>query len=171
MTSPAPTRGLLRHHDLVTFAGFVAGSAALGLIVAIFSYEVFMRYALAAPTTWSSDAVSFLLLISVFLVSPWLAREGGHVAVTLLPDMLPKRPSQLLLRAGYLAGAVVCFWAGYISIGEVALLFDRGTMTLSSFRVPKWILTALITYGLINTGLYFLRLVFAGPARSGDAHA
>lgn len=151
-------------HDALSFAGFVGGAAALGLIVVIYAYEVTMRYFFVAPTMWASDFVSFLLLISVFLAMPWLTKEGGHVAVTLLPDLLPARLGKALLRLGFLAGAVACLWASWISLQENVVLFDRGTVTLTVVRVPKWMLTAFITYGLFNSGLYFMRAVFAREA-------
>lgn len=158
---------LLRGHDYISRAGFVVGASFLGLIVAVFTYEVLLRYFFGAPTRWASDIVSFMLLASVFLVSPWLARGGGHVAVTLLPDMLPRTRASWVYRAGYLIGAAVCVWAGTIGLGELITLAQRGTMTLSSFPIPKWVLTLFICYGLINTGLYFLRLSLAPSDATG----
>ena len=82
--------------------------------------------------------------------------------------MLPSRASRVLRASGYLVGVVVCWWAGVIALGEVGTLYARGTLTLTSFRIPKWILTALIAYGLLNTGLYFMRLAATGiPVRDG----
>ncbi len=154
---------IARLHDAVSFAGFACGGAALALIVMIYVYEVMMRYFFLAPTMWASDSVTFLLLLSVFLVMPWLTREGGHVAVTLVPDMLPEKAGRLLLRTGFLAGSVACFWSGWISLQENLALFERGTATLSTVRIPKWTLGAFITYGLVNSGIYFLVAGLRGP--------
>lgn len=145
-----------RFHDAISRAAFACGAAALALIVVIYAYEITMRYFFVAPTMWASDFVTFLLLLSVFLVMPWLTKEGGHVAVTLVPDMLPPRVGALLLRLGFLAGAVACFWSGWISLQENLVLYERGTATLTTIRIPKWTLAVFITYGLINSGLYFL---------------
>ncbi|MDV7202345.1 TRAP transporter small permease [Roseovarius sp. 10] len=172
MTTDSPG-GLLPRlasaHDAISFAGFMLGAGAIGLIVAIYAYEVTMRYFFVAPTMWASDFVSFLLLFSVFLVMPWLTREGGHVAVTLLPDMLPERLGSLLLRLGWIAGSAACLWAAWISLQENIVLFERGTATLTVVRFPKWALTAVITYGLLNSGLYFARLaIFPAAEVQGD---
>lgn len=177
MTTPSPARLISRlgsAHDAVSFAGFVLGAGAIGLIVVIYAYEVTMRYFFVAPTMWASDFVSFLLLFSVFLVMPWLTREGGHMAVTLLPDMLPERLGALFLRLGWIAGAAACLWAAWISFQENIVLFERGTATLTVVRLPKWALTAVITYGLLNSGLYFARLAVAGATGTqgdGGRHA
>ncbi|MDZ4065836.1 MAG: TRAP transporter small permease [Tabrizicola sp.] len=157
---------LLAFHDGVSKAAWYAASGALGLVVAIFSYEVTSRYLLAAPTRWASDVVSFLLLATVFLAAPWLARTQGHVAVTILPDLLPPGAQRALVAAGYLIGAVVCFWAAWMCVSETALLQRRNTMTLTSLRIPKWWLLAVMTYGLLDCGLQFIRAASARLAGS-----
>lgn len=167
-------RRVLRIHDAISLAGFAGGAVALGLIVVIYAYEVTVRYFFISPTMWASDFVSFLLLISVFLVIPWLSREGGHVAVTLLPDMMPARWADRFLRVGFLVAAIVCLWSAWISVQETQRLIERGTTTLTTVRIPKWTLIAFVTYGLANAGLYFLRVAAMPTARlqTGDtSHA
>jgi C4-dicarboxylate transporter DctQ subunit len=165
-------RWLFGVQDFVSRVVAWGAAVALGLIVVIFAYEVSMRYLLAAPTYWANDFVSFLLLISVFLYLPWLTREGGNIAVTIVPDILPERIGKALLRLGLLAGAVVCLWAMHISIQETGRLLQRNTMTLTTVRLPKWVFLALITYGLGNSGLYFLRLALVPDAqKAGNVHA
>ncbi len=151
---------LLKMHDALSKAAFVLASSALAVIVASFAYEVVMRYFFNAPTRWASDLVSFLLLSSVFLAMPWLTREGGHVSITLLPDKLPTKWSRRVVSASFILAAIVCFWASWIIAGEVQILFERGTVTLSAIPAPKWWFTALILFGFINSVFYFLRLAF-----------
>lgn len=150
--------GVLRWHDLVSRTSYQLGIFALSLIVVIYTYEVVSRYLFGSPTRWASDFVSFLLLITVFLVLPWLTRAGGNVAVTVINDQLPERGRQFMLRAGYLVGAVACLCLGYIVFLETLTLYNRGSRTLSTVSIPRWVLFALISYGLFNSGLYFLRL-------------
>jgi TRAP-type C4-dicarboxylate transport system permease small subunit len=148
---------ILRVHDIISRTAWQVAALSLGLVVVIFAYEVTMRYVFSAPTRWASDVVSFMLLVTVFLSAPWLARQRGHVAVTILPEMLPPRAERIVVVAGFVAAAIVCFWAAWLCIGETAFLRSRGTMTLTSFRIPKWWLLAVISYGLLDCGLQFLR--------------
>ncbi len=157
-----------RVHDWIVTASYWLGSAALGLIVAIFSYEVVMRYFFAAPTKWGSDAVSFLLLISVFLVIPHVTRIGGNVSVPIFLDMMQTRPADLLRRFGLALGAGVSLWTSYVFWGETRRLFERGTVTLTTVQFPKWILFAFILFGMLNVGLCFLRLAFGKSNRGHE---
>lgn len=162
-------RPLLRAHDAISLAGQWLGGLALAAIVVIYAYEILMRYFVGAPTIWASDFVSFLLLVSVFAVLPWLTREGGNVAVTLLPDYLPPGPGDKLLRAGFLVSAVACIWVAWIGLQETVLLHERNTMTLTTVRVPRWPMLAFITFGIFNAGLYFFRLAFRREDKREDA--
>ncbi|ATG48546.1 hypothetical protein CEW89_13830 [Celeribacter ethanolicus] len=150
-------RALLSGHDALVSAGFWLGSLALMSIVVIFAYEVVMRYFFDAPTKWASDFVSFLLLISVFLVIPHVTRLEGNVSVSILLDLLGERSSEVLRRLGFAVGAAVCLWVGYIFWQETHRLFLRGTVTLTTVPVPKWTLYAFILFGMLNSGVYFLR--------------
>lgn len=160
-------RAVLLVHDLLTRVSFWLGSAALFFIVAIFAYEVVMRYFLVAPTRWASDFVSFLLLASVFLVVPHVTRIEGNVSVSILLEMLgpDSKISEFLRRFGFAVGAGVCIWAGFIFLNETQRLFDRGTATLTTVQVPKWTLFFLITLGTFNAGFHFLRLALGNAFR------
>lgn len=158
MTKKTVLTSILKWHDTLSRLSYQLGALALGLIVTIYAYEVISRYLFDSPTRWASDFVSFLLLITVFLVLPWLTRAKGNVAVTVLSDQLSESHREYVIRAGYLVGAVACFCLGYIVFLETLRLYERGTGTLSTVSIPKWVLFVLIGYGLGNSGLYFLRL-------------
>lgn len=157
-------RALLWAHDALVTLSYWLGAGALGLIVMIFSYEVFSRYLMGAPTKWASDFVSFLLLISIFLVLPHVTRIDGNVSVPILLNVLGRRASDFMRRLGFVLGAAVCLWASYIFLDETLRLMDRGTATLTSVRFPKWILFAFLVFGMLNAGLAFLRLAFSGKS-------
>ena len=57
----------------------------------IVSYEVFMRYFLNSPTSWTLEISEYCLLWITFLGTAWLLREDGHVKVDLLSDRLKAR--------------------------------------------------------------------------------
>lgn len=164
-TSSAVLPSVLKVHDFISRTAWQTAALSLGAVVLIIAYEVLVRYFLAAPTRWASDVVSFMLLVTVFLAAPWLARQRGHVAVTILADLLPPRAERIVVATGFVVCAIVCFLAAWICITETALLLDRNTMTLTSFRIPKWWLLAVMSYGLLDCGLQFLR---AAAERSAE---
>src|SRR5699024_7635377 len=123
---------------------FWVGCWRLAMIVVIFSVEVVMRYFFNAPLRWASDTVALLLLSLVFLIIPWLTRENGHVAITMLPDSMSAESRQKLLRLIQLISAITCFLAGYILLKDTAKVFERGLLTQATVPVPRWPFAALI---------------------------
>lgn len=156
----------LHLHDEFTKICYWLGALSLFVIVCVFAYEVVMRYFFLAPTKWASDSVSFLLLISIFLVVPYVTRIEGNVSVPVLIEILghDSKVSVFLHRFGFVVGAIVCLCAGVEFFNETGRLFDRGTATLTTVQIPKWTLFIFIAIGMFNAGLCFLRLAF------GDRH-
>lgn len=65
-------------------------------------YQVFMRYVLNDPPTWSEEMSRFMMVWMTFLVAPIAYRRGMNVAIETLSRFLVGRPRaalQLLLNA------------------------------------------------------------------------
>ncbi len=64
-------------------AGGMAILSALLLagIVTLFVMEIFMRYAMNAPTKWSNDVISFIMPAMIFLALPEVTRRNQHIAI------------------------------------------------------------------------------------------
>ena len=164
---PGPLRrlaaGAARAHDLLTEAGLALAMAALAAITAAYAYEVAARYFFGAPTRWSADLVSYLLLFAVFTAMPAVTASGAHVAVTVLLERLPPRGQAAALRLIALTGAVVCAWLGWIAAEETLRQHARGVTMMAAVPTPKWLISVWIVYGFAGSALHFLRLTLHAP--------
>ncbi|MGI9486691.1 MAG: TRAP transporter small permease [Geminicoccaceae bacterium] len=149
--------GLKTAHDLVTEAAAALAVLGLGLIVFSYVFEVFTRYVLNSPTSWVSDFVSYALSASVFLALPKVTRERGHVAVTILVDILPDRVADWAHAAVSLMGFACLGFAAWISLEENIRQYSRGIETLAINPIPVWWVSSFITFGLAMSALYMLR--------------
>src|SRR5699024_225552 len=69
---------------------FVAG----GLLLAIFAmiiFQVFTRYVLNTPLSWSEELARLMVVWLSLLVVGFLASRNAHIAVDLLAVYLPKK--------------------------------------------------------------------------------
>ncbi|KPQ05101.1 MAG: TRAP-type C4-dicarboxylate transport system, small permease component [Rhodobacteraceae bacterium HLUCCA12] len=146
-------------HDIVTLIGFYCAVFCLALITSIYVYEVGARYFFSAPTSWSSALVSYLLLYIVFLAMPELTRHRVHVFISIFLDTLPERQAVMLTRVLYTIAGIACLIGAYFSFGATSHQFLTGITTVNEWRVPKWLVSVAIPYGLFSTGLYYLRHV------------
>jgi C4-dicarboxylate transporter DctQ subunit len=144
-------------HDAVTRISFAASAIILALIAISFSYEVVARYFFGAPTSWANAFVAYFLCASIFLAAPELTRRRVHVAVTILADRASPGLRAALHRVILAAGAGACLLATWITANATADQFAMGIDTISAYPVPKWLVSIFIPYGMLSSGLYFLR--------------
>jgi TRAP-type C4-dicarboxylate transport system permease small subunit len=167
---PAALAPLLRAHDRLTALGVQLAMAALALVVSAYVMEVVLRYGFDAPTRWSADLVSYLLLFITFMAMPQVTASGGHVAVTALLERLsPARQRQAgrVIAAG---GAAVCLLLGWIALQETLRQASGNVRMMAAYPTPKAWISVWIVYGLASSSLHFLRQAVwppAGPAAAG----
>jgi TRAP-type C4-dicarboxylate transport system permease small subunit len=153
--------------DALTRAGFFCAAACLAAIVTAYCYEVVARYFFNAPTSWASALASYALCGIIFLATPELTRKNMHIVINVLTDRMLVRHAAYLQRVVTLACAATCLFAAWV-VGTMAFAqYQQGIETILSWPVPKWPLTALIAYGLLSAGIYFIRHLFGGePAQT-----
>jgi TRAP-type C4-dicarboxylate transport system permease small subunit len=160
---------LSRLHDALTTAGFAGGALCVAIVTGSFWYEVVARYFFNAPTTWSYDLASYVLCPMIFLALPELTRRKANISVSFLVDGLPQRHRAKLAALVLLVAGLVCLTGAWICGAETWRQFVRGVETISAVPIPKWWVSVFIPYGLLGSGVYFLRQ-FAGemPAQAAD---
>ena len=148
---------LARFHDGLTRLGYHLSKICLGIIVFAYCYEVFARYFFSAPTWWSSEAVQYSLCIGCFLMMPYVTKEKGHVAVTVILEMIADDRSRILYWLINLVAFLVCLAATWISLDENIRQVVKDIHLMKVEPVPKIYISAWITYGFASSAIYFLR--------------
>lgn len=120
-------------------------------ILAVF--EAVMRTFFSAPTSWSLDISTYLLIWAVFLGSAYAFQEKGHVAVDLLRDAVEKRwskaPRRVMAFIGYaiaLVVLIVLMRAGFM-LAKTAL--DTNQLTYANAQIPAFILWLAVVVGSV----------------------
>jgi TRAP-type C4-dicarboxylate transport system permease small subunit len=153
-------------HDRATQAGLWLAMAGLAGIVAAYVFEVVARYAFDAPTRWSADLVSYLLLFVTFMAMPEVTRSGAHVAVTVLVERLPPGARGAIARLIALSGALLCLGLAKLAADETARQFVRDVRMMAAIPAPKGWISIWIVYGFASSALHFARQALA-PRRAG----
>ncbi len=168
---PAPrfSSRLAAAHDAVTGAGFAGAALCTALIAVSFCYEVVSRYFFNAPTEWATPLVSYSLLAIIFLAMPELTRRAAHIAINLLLDRMRGTSARVLHAAIRAAAASACLLAAWFSADATLGQFGQGVWTNPPLAVPKWVLSAVIPYGMLSAGIYFLRQLFSGELPPASA--
>ncbi len=65
-------------------------------MVGVVAYEVFMRYALNAPTSWGFEVTTFIYGVHFILAFGHCHKHDGHVSIDIFEARLAPRPRTLL---------------------------------------------------------------------------
>lgn len=152
---------LLRLHGLVTDIGYLLAGVGLAAMGALYCMEVVLRYFVGRPTTWSLETITFLMLAMMFLAVPHAVRAGMHIAVTLLADLYPRQAARLAFVMNTI-GLLLCGFIAYVSLRDNIAQYEGSIETIGNLVLPKWWLSAFITYGFANSALWYVRLLRNG---------
>jgi len=138
-------RILLFVDRLSMWTGKAFGWCILILTFAI-SYEVFVRYALRAPTAWAYD-ISYIMYGALFLMAgPYTLSRGGHVRGDVLYRLLPERTQAwidlVLYFIFFFPGILALIYSGY-TFAHMSWLFKEKSI-YSPAGVPVYPLKMLI---------------------------
>lgn len=168
-------RGIIRKltvvHDWITQAAAVLAAIGLICIVTFYVFEVVTRYIFNAPTSWVSDFVSYALAASVFLALPKVTKDKGHVAVTILVDIMPDRLAGIFHTTVSLIGFACLSLASWISLQENIRQYTKNIDTLAIISIPQWWVSSFVTFGLATSALYMLRYARSSERVGGSGMA
>lgn len=130
------------------------GLVAVLLLVAsvlVVSQMVFVRYVLAGSTIWQTEFVTFALVASTLLGSPYVLLLKGHVRVDLIENAVGddgKIALRLLSDVLSLVFCGVLAWAGWVYFHEA---WVNNWTTDTVWALPLWIplLPMPLSFGLL----------------------
>ena len=140
-----------RINELVGKIGRYCGLTLIGAMTLVILYQVFMRYVLNDPPTWSEEVSRFMMVWMTFLVAPIAYRHGMNVAIETLSRFLTGRVQaalQLVLNALILYFMLVYAQEG-VGLAERGLKSKAFTIDVKLF----WF------YLVVPAGFYLLAAV------------
>jgi len=136
------------YHGLVVTERVVAVAlfAALFLTVLL---QVFTRYVLGTPLTWTEEIARYLLIWTTFVAAAYVSARRLHISVDLLVSKLGERGA---LVVDVFAGTVVVLTAGLLTVAATLAAKAVVNVTSPATDTPMWLVyaSAVIGFGLIT---------------------
>jgi TRAP-type C4-dicarboxylate transport system permease small subunit len=158
----ALTARLAASHDALSRLGFDVAAGCLGIIVCSYCYEVVSRYFFNAPTIWAGPLVSYMLCALVFLAAPDITRKNTHIVINVVQEKMSPKHVAYLQKFVTAVSAGACLMGVWIVGATVISQYTQGIETILTWAIPKWPLSAMIAYGLLSSGIHFLRHLASG---------
>lgn len=158
------------------FSAFVKGLRILGQGVLAFMAltilcDAIMRYVFGAPTSWSLEVNTFLIVYIAVMTGADVQRTDSHIRITFFSDMAGMAGRRLIQIATGLVGVTFCAimtWRGALLAYQA---YDYGERVSSSFGTPLAIPYALLPIGFGALAIQFAIGVFSGDdAASESSH-
>lgn len=105
-----------------------SGQVVLAFMAVTIFYDAMMRYLFTAPTTWSLEINSFLLVYLAIIPAADTLRRGEQISISLLPDKLPLRGRAALFVVISIVGVIfssILVWRGYMLAHDAWLHEER----------------------------------------------
>ena len=135
-------------HFVDELSAWTGKTFAFAIIILTFgvSYEVFVRYALRAPTSWAYD-ISYMMYGSLFLMAgAYTLANNGHVRADVVYRLWPVKVQAtidlVLFILFYFPGVMALIYSGFI-FARMSYMFTE-TSVFSPAGVPIYQLKALI---------------------------
>lgn len=144
------------------------GTAVFAAVFVAINLQVFMRYVVHQPVSWSEEFPTLAFTIAVLWAAALMVRVSDHIVFELLTDLMPPK---MRLAAG-IAGEVVLaviFAMAVPAILDFALYMKALSSPILRIRYDyvyvffPFFIGALVVHGAINAWLNFRRLTGAEP--------
>lgn len=136
-------------------ASFNLGVAAITSII-LFSMLDLISRTLGKPVAWVPEVSVYFFCFAICSSMPHVTRQGAQIAVSLLLETLPPGARQRYVPLIELLSFLVCIVIAYLCAEILWQQYRAGTITVADISIPKWILSAMLTYGFLLSGVMHL---------------
>lgn len=147
--------------DFLYLACIWLAGAAIVLMSLIIPWGVFTRYVLGTGSQWPEPIAILLMMVFTFLGAAATYRANGHIAVSLVTDILPRPLRHLSQVLVDLLMMVVC---AFVTIYGTRLCLGTMGQTISELPwLPVGVTYAWIPLGALITLLFVIERRWIGP--------
>ncbi|KAF0676088.1 TRAP transporter small permease [Profundibacterium mesophilum] len=132
------------------------GEIVLAFMVVTICYDAIMRYLFTAPTSWSLEINTFLIIYVAIMTAADVQRTDSHIRISFFSDMMGKggqRATRVVIGLFGVAFSGIMAWRGYLMAFQA---WDYGERVSSSFGTPM-----VFPYAMIPIGFGLLAVRFA----------
>ena len=138
----------------------VLGQLALAAMVMTICYDVVTRYVFAAPTLWSLEVNTFLVLFIALIPAGDVLQAGMHLRITFFVERCNPGVRRVLDKFGALAGIAFCSfmtWKGWAMAMQAFRYHERMSTALGTPMVIPYLF---IPIGFAVLGLQYVVKLF-----------
>ncbi|MDI6753692.1 MAG: TRAP transporter small permease [Thermodesulfobacteriota bacterium] len=151
---------------------FLLSQLTVAAMMLTTAYDTIMRYFFARPTVWSVELNEVFLVFITLLAGAELVKRNQHIQMDLIYLRLPEgsqRASRILTS---IIGILLCGGLFWLGLKTTITTYQGKVYAAGAFRLPFWILYALIPIGMsLMTFEFLCRLIveFSSEVKRGKS--
>ena len=153
-------KGFWRSFDRLLDVMAALAGVILVFITAAVCYTIGMRFLFTQTTIWIMPITEYALLWIVFLATPWLLREGGHITTDVLYTHLNEKTKRYLDGILWVIGGLTCAAMVVLGVSHVWECIAGGVTDVRAVTVPKSAVFIIIPAGSLLLTLQFFRMAW-----------
>lgn len=130
-------------------------------VIVVISAGIVWRYLLNKPLVWTVELSRILFVWLTFIGAAVAVRDGVHVRVTLLVDLLPPAARRLLAHVNVILS--LGFLALMMGLGNYWVYLSTGSKTPALNLPENWAVYGALPAGFALASYYALRRLISGP--------
>ncbi len=139
----------------------------LSLMIALSFGQVILRNAFHEGILWADILLRQLVLWVGFLGASLAVRQGRHISISVLPNILPKSWEKPLAVLADLAAGIISAVMAWAAWSFVRIESESGSVLF--LDIPVWIFQAVLPYSFCVMAVRYLLLVLENAASSRDS--
>lgn len=164
-----PSLRALRIVDGISVTAARIAAVMIVIIAVILAYEVLARYVFRAPTRWTSDVGTTLMIWLTFLAMAQSLRSDGMIRITAVVANAPASVRKLSQGFTLVVIGGFSLLAVWLCFGAMVESFTMGRRQPTMLQMPEWIAEAPIIVGYACLALQALADLIRLPFRPAPA--
>lgn len=152
-------KGFVSTMDRIAIAAAAVAAVLLAAAALLITWMVIWR-SMGNSAWWEIEAAVYLMVMSLFLASPYTLKTNGHVGVDLLAHYLPPGKARRLQIAVAWVGLATCIYLAWATGVFTLEAFERGDRTESTWAPLKWPLYLAMPVGFVLTALQYVAEIY-----------
>lgn len=131
-------------------------AASFIIMTALYFIQIVARYVFNTGISWSEELVVYLMVWLTYLGATILAKDDGHISMTILQDLFPSSKKYLSL-VKYLVLIIYCGFVGWFSRNALAVAHMQVS---TAMQIPMNIIYLVIPVSMILMILHLIIRIF-----------
>lgn len=137
---------------------FIIASSVIMMSIILIG-NVYKRSIMNDSWTFADETGRFLVIIVTFIGASYAARQGRHIRMSAIYDLLPKKARKVLMILISALTSVVLLIIAYYALQYTMFIFNNGRVS-NALRLPMYYIYIFVPIGLALTSVqYFLTMI------------